>query len=93
MRSLAFVIAAAAVVAAAGAAGCTEPRSAPCTQVCKREAECLDELNSKLPFNVNECIAACAALEQDQTVNGAKVKRHIECVNRQPTCAGVLECK
>ena len=74
-------------------AACTEPRSAACKEVCKREAECVEETGSKMPFDEKECVAACSALEQDVTVNAAKVQRHIECVKRQTSCTAVLECK
>lgn len=74
-------------------AACTEPRSAACRDVCKREAECIEETSSKLPFDEKECIAACSALEHDVTVNAAKVQRHIDCVNKQTVCTAVLECK
>ena len=81
------------LVIAALLAGCTEPRSVACKEVCKREAECIEETGSKMPFDEKECIAACAALEHDATVNAAKVQRHIQCVHNQPSCAAVLECK
>jgi len=74
-------------------AACTEPRSAACTEVCKREAECIEETGSKMPFDEKECVAACSALEADTAVSEAKVKRHIECVNKQQSCPAVLECK
>ncbi len=74
-------------------AACTEPRSAPCQEVCKREAECVEETNSKIPFDEKECIAACAALIQDVATSGAKVQQHIACVSRETTCSAVLECK
>jgi hypothetical protein len=73
--------------------GCTEPRSATCREICKREAECVEELGSKIVFDENECVAACAALEQDAANSAAKVARHAECVRRQTSCAAVLECK
>ena len=72
---------------------CTEPRSNACREVCKREAECVEETGSKMPFDEKECVAACSALEQDTTVNAAKVQRHIDCVHKQQSCAAVLECK
>lgn len=81
------------LIAALLAAGCTEPRSAACRDVCKREAECVEETASKMPFDEKECIAACAALEHDQSVNAAKVQRHIDCVNKQQSCKAVLECR
>jgi hypothetical protein len=74
-------------------AACTEPRSAACKEVCKREAECVDSTTSKMPFDEKECVAACAALEHDVADNGAKVQRHIDCVHKQQSCAAVLECK
>lgn len=81
------------VIALLMLAGCTEPRSVACREVCKREAECIDATSSKMPFDEKECIAACAALEHDVADNGAKVKRHIDCVHNQQSCAAVLECK
>ncbi len=81
------------LVAIAGAAGCTEPRSAPCQEVCKREAECVEETNSKIPFDEKECIAACAALLHDVATSAAKVQQHIACVSQQQSCTAVLECK
>jgi len=86
MRSL--LLALAALLAA-----CTEPRSPVCKELCKREAECIEETASKMAFDEKECVAACSALEQDVTVNAAKVQRHVDCVKKQPTCAAVLECK
>jgi len=71
----------------------TEPRSTSCRQVCKREAECIEETGTKTPFEEKECVAACAALEQDSAHSGAKVQRHIDCVNKQTSCTAVLECK
>ena len=83
----------AAVLVLGGAAGCTEPRSAACKEVCKREAECIDTLGSRSPFDEKECIAACAALEHDVENSAAKVQQHIACVNQQTSCPAVLECK
>lgn len=94
MRSVRF----AAAVLTLGALACTEPRSAACKEVCKREAECIDSSvidpsGSKPPFDEKECIAACAALEHDVEHSAAKVQRHIDCVNKQTACPAVLECK
>jgi len=82
-----------AMVTASVLGGCTEPRSTACKEVCKREAECVDQTGNKIPFDEKECIAACAALEHDVEHSAAKVQRHIECVTKQPSCAAVLECK
>ena len=87
-----LLFAAAAVLALVGS--CTEPRSAACRKVCKREAACIEETGSKIPFEEKECVAACAALEQDSANSGAKVQRHFDCVfDPKNTCAAVLECK
>jgi len=88
-----MVLRAFALLMLAAIAGCTEPRSAQCKEVCKREAECVDATSSKMPFDEKECIAACAALENDVADNGAKVRRHIDCVHKQQSCEAVLECK
>ncbi|MGE0872752.1 MAG: hypothetical protein AB7P03_29630 [Kofleriaceae bacterium] len=89
MRSLSLF----AAILVISIAGCTEPRSSVCTTVCKRTAECIEQSTTKMPFDEKECIAACAALEKDPNDHGAKVKHHVECVNRQTTCQGVLDCK
>jgi hypothetical protein len=81
------------IFCAGASAGCTEPRSAACKEVCKREAECVDATGNKVPFDEKECIAACAALEHDVEHSAAKVARHIDCVNKQQACPAVLECK
>jgi cytochrome c556 len=94
MRALVFAsIVASAVASIVTSAGCTEPRSTACKEVCKREAECIDTLGSKSPFDEKECIAACAALEHDVENSAAKVQQHIACVNQQTSCPAVLECK
>jgi hypothetical protein len=97
MRGFAFASIIASTIASALAAavlgGCTEPRSAACREVCKREAECIDTLGNKSPFDEKECIAACAALEHDVENSAAKVQQHIACVNQQTSCPAVLECK
>jgi len=74
-------------------AACTQPRSQRCKSVCAREAECVDVTKSAVPFDEKECVAACAALENDTTDNAAKVVKHVDCVNRQQSCTAVLDCQ
>ena len=74
-------------------AACTEPRSEVCTRVCKRTVECVEQSGAKMPVDEKECVAACASLEKDVADHGAKVNRVLECMNKQTSCAGVLECK
>lgn len=73
-------------------AGCTQPRSARCKEICKHEAECVDQTGAKITFEEKECVAACSVLEADSE-NAAKVARHAECVQRQAqNCSALLEC-
>ena len=72
---------------------CTQPRSKECKDVCSREAECVTKANAAVPFDEKECVAACAALDNDPD-NRAKVKKHYECVQRaNASCADVLACE
>jgi len=73
-------------------AGCTQPRSPRCKQVCAREYECVISTKTDVPFDEKECIAACAVLEQDQD-NLAKVQKHAECVAKHTACNEVLDCQ
>ena len=74
-------------------AACTQPRSQRCREICKREADCVDQTGNKIPFDEKECIAACSVLEDDVADNAAKVARHAECVKRAQACGDVLECQ
>jgi len=80
------------LVLALALAGCTQPRSARCKQVCARESECVTATSSPMPFDEKECVAACSVLEADQE-NLAKVQKHVDCVARQSSCAAVLDCQ
>jgi hypothetical protein len=73
------------------AAGCTQPRSKTCTDICAKESDCVTSTKSEIPFDEKECIAACEVLHADQQ-NLAKVEQHRECVMKKTSCADVLEC-
>jgi hypothetical protein len=73
------------------AAGCTEPRSRRCQDVCAREAECHRRVETDDNFGESECLDACAALERDVEAE-AQVARHAACVFAATTCAEVLAC-
>ena len=87
------VVVAAVLLLASTGGGCTQPRSERCKSVCGREAECVDTTKTTISFDEKECIAACAALENDASNNAAKVVKHADCVNKQQSCAAVLECQ
>ena len=72
-------------------AGCTQPRSKTCVDICAREADCITSTNSQIPFDEKECVAACEVLRADQQ-NLAKVEQHKECVMKNSSCQAVLDC-
>jgi len=73
-------------------AGCTQPRSKTCTDICARENDCVAATKSEIPFDEKECVAACEVLRGDD-VNLAKVEQHKECVMQSgASCPAVLEC-
>ena len=72
-------------------AGCTQPRSKTCTDICSRESDCITSTNSTIPFDEKECVVACEMLRNDQA-NLAKVEHHKECVMGKASCTDVLEC-
>lgn len=73
-------------------AGCTQPRSKTCTDICSRESDCITATKSEIPFDEKECVAACEVLRGDQE-NLAKVEQHKECVMKNASsCPAVLDC-
>jgi hypothetical protein len=72
-------------------AGCTQPRSKTCTDICSRESDCITSTNSTIPFDEKECVVACEMLRNDQD-SLAKVEQHKVCVMSKPSCSDVLEC-
>jgi hypothetical protein len=70
---------------------CTEPRSKRCQQVCAKEAECHDKVESPDNFDEGECLDACAALERDVEAEPS-VAHHAECVKIAQTCEAVIAC-
>ena len=72
-------------------AGCTQPRSKMCTDICSRESDCVTSTNSQIPFDEKECVVACDMLREDQQ-NLAKVEQHKECVLAKTSCTDVLDC-
>lgn len=72
---------------------CTQPRSQQCREICKREADCVDQTGNKIPFDEKECVAACGVLEADVADNRAKVERHAACIRQTQDCTKVLECE
>jgi hypothetical protein len=72
-------------------AGCTQPRSKTCIDICARESDCINATKAEIPFDEKECVSACEVLRADQE-NLAKVEQHKECVMKNALCTAVLEC-
>jgi hypothetical protein len=72
-------------------AGCTQPRSKTCVDICARENDCINATKSDTPFDEKECVSACEVLKADQA-NEAKVEAHKECVMKNASCSDVLKC-
>jgi hypothetical protein len=72
-------------------AGCTQPRSKTCVDICQREHDCINATKAEIPFDEKECVSACEVLRADQQ-NRAKVEAHRECVMKNASCSAVLEC-
>jgi len=72
-------------------AGCTQPRSKTCVDICSRESDCITATKADIPFDEKECVSACEVLRADQQ-NVAKVESHRECVMKNVSCKDVLEC-
>jgi hypothetical protein len=69
-------------------AGCSRTPASRCERVCLREGECHDRMD--LPgFNATECVEQCQDLERQAP---RVVEEHIACVDKQTTCAEVVEC-
>ncbi len=73
-------------------AGCTQPRSKTCVDICARESDCITATKAEIPFDEKECVAACEVLRADRE-NQAKVEAHKECVMSNASCQAVLDCK
>lgn len=75
-------------------AACTSPKSPTCRAVCARESECNGgKPTEESSFDEGECVAACAALENDrnQFISGQVVKR-AACLRTTTSCAEYQSC-
>ena len=75
---------------------CTAPQSERCKKVCQQETDCAAQRKiqeESFPYDLDECIAACVALERG--IEGREsVERHIECANKADTdCEALLQCR
>jgi Cys-rich protein (TIGR04453 family) len=80
------------------AAGCAQPRSARCKEICAREAECQQATEDETPdeqsaFDEGDCVAACAALERDDKM-APSVEAHWVCIKQAGgDCGKLASCR
>lgn len=75
-------------------AACTSPKSKTCRAICARESECNGAKPSEeSSFDESECVAACAALEQDRNpyISGQVTKR-AACLRSTTSCGEYQAC-
>jgi hypothetical protein len=73
---------------------CTSPKSKTCRSICARESECNGARPSEATsFDEGECVAACAALENDrnQFIAG-QVSKRAECLRTTASCTDYQAC-
>ena len=75
---------------------CGETQSEPCRNVCQKEAECAEnrlDPDESIPYDLDECVAACVALERD-TAGKRMVEQHIKCAEKAgDSCEALMECQ
>jgi hypothetical protein len=83
----------AAVVLVATAA-CTSPKSKACREICARESECNGNRPTEASsFDEGECVAACAALENDKNpFIAGQVSKRSECLRSTASCGDYQSC-
>ena len=76
--------------------GCQGPQSERCKQVCQQATECATKRNineEESPYDLDECIAACIALERD-SASRELVEEHIKCAKKAAgDCAQLMLCR
>lgn len=92
LRSLrASVWAAVALVGLVGLAGCPAEQSERCRQLCKDLVSCVEESNTRLVIDGNECTTTCTSLERDPE-GKALVDQYAACVRSRQGCEEQLTC-
>jgi hypothetical protein len=75
---------------------CTGAQSEQCKDTCQQETTCAAQkssLEGNYPWDLDECIGACVALERD--AEGRKqVESHVRCVKEAAgDCEKILNCQ
>ena len=75
---------------------CTGVQSEQCKKICQQETDCAtrrNALNENFPYDLDECVAACVALEHDK--EGRKlVEKHLACAKKaNGDCKQLMLCR
>ena len=75
---------------------CTGSQSERCKKVCQQETECapLQKLeNEASPYDLDECVEACVALERDTEARHL-VDEHVKCAEESKgDCERLMQCR
>jgi hypothetical protein len=75
---------------------CTAPQSERCKKVCQQETECAAQRKvqeENFPYDLDECIAACVALERGNEGRHL-VEKHVDCANNaNGNCEALMQCR
>lgn len=78
-----------------GLSACTAPQSERCKKVCQLETECAAQpkiQRESIPYDLDECVAACIALERDSDGRHL-VEQHVECTKKaEGSCDQLMKC-
>ncbi len=75
---------------------CANTQSQQCKSVCQQETECAEQKSNSgqnYPYDQEECIAGCVALEHD--AEGKKIiEKHVACAQKAGSdCSALMRCR
>jgi hypothetical protein len=76
---------------------CSKTQDERCRTVCQRETDCAERRSEleddNVPYDLDECVAACVALERD-SAGKRLVEKHVECAQLAgESCEALMECR
>lgn len=84
------------LLAILGGSACDEAQSERCRSVCQKEAVCAEsrqDPEESIPYDYDECVAACVALERD-TASKLLVDKHVACADEAgDSCEALMKCR
>ena len=76
---------------------CSKTQDERCRTVCQRETYCAERRSEleddNVPYDLDECVAACVALERD-SAGKRSVDKHVDCAQKAgESCEALMECR